>query len=199
MPGVSKVRLVLIRNTEVVDDSLGNYPCQGNSDMTSAGSEQAKTLVHDIRERFGDIAGIFASDSSQTRELGGLFSFAFEQHVVFDPRLREIDVGRISGKTRKDARIHFPEKHHQLSSLYFDFHSVGGECWHDAMMRFRLAVNSTIECGVYNPTCDDEIPTVLLVSHMAILERFFVRECSLLDQLHEQGSFDTIVWEIHTP
>ena len=95
---VLTTRLLLIRHAESTWNAAGRWQGHGDPPLSERGREQAAALA----SRWGEtpVDAFFASDLQRARETAAALGTAFGREPVWDPRLRELDVGTWTGLTR---------------------------------------------------------------------------------------------------
>ena len=103
------MKLLLIRHGESVANTEGRLQGQMDSPLTDRGREQARALAHRlVRERWS-VSSIHSSDLCRAADTAGILGAALEAPVFLDERLREYDVGVLTGLTRADIQHQYPE------------------------------------------------------------------------------------------
>jgi glucosyl-3-phosphoglycerate phosphatase len=95
---------VLVRHGETTWNADGRWQGQGGEGLSERGAAQAARTAHHLAESYADAVLIARSDSRRVIETAEPLAARLEIPVVADPRLREIDVGRWSGRTRAEVQ-----------------------------------------------------------------------------------------------
>ena len=151
-----------IRHGETENNSNGVYTGQMDIHLSSRGFEQAKK----IRDKFSDkkIDKIFSSDLIRAVETA---ETVFPNRVIErDSRLREIDVGNLSGKNSKEFRNNNPDMLKFLDNR--DYTPFGGENDSDVLARLSDFLDELSQ-----QTCD----AVAVFCHGGVLHTSL--ECAL--------------------
>lgn len=103
--------LCLIRHGETPWNREGRWQGHADPDLTAEGLEQAERLAVVLAERHAaePWQAIFASDLLRARRTAESIARALALPLGLDPRLRELDVGRWSGRTRAEIAAAEPE------------------------------------------------------------------------------------------
>jgi broad specificity phosphatase PhoE len=103
------MKLLFIRHGESVANTEGRLQGQMDSPLTTQGREQAHALARRlVRERW-PVSSIYSSDLCRAADTAGLLGAALEAPVFLDERLREYDVGVLTGLTRAEIEQQYPE------------------------------------------------------------------------------------------
>ncbi|HYE22555.1 MAG TPA: class I tRNA ligase family protein [Verrucomicrobiae bacterium] len=86
-----------------------NYPEPTPRDLTEIGQAQAQKMAENLKER-GGVDVIYASDILRTKHTAEIVGKALGIPVVFDPRLREYNLGSYNGKKLEEFHAAFPLK-----------------------------------------------------------------------------------------
>jgi probable phosphoglycerate mutase len=100
-------RLLLVRHGESIWNAEGRWQGAADPPLSDAGREQAAALAEFLRDAAVDV--IVTSDLDRARETAQIVADALGLPTpVVDPRLRERDVGEISGHTREEIEAKWP-------------------------------------------------------------------------------------------
>jgi broad specificity phosphatase PhoE len=114
--------------------------------------------------------------------------------IVSSEELREVYMGRMTGMTKADALVSFPERRHRSSHAHYDYQDIGGECADDVAFRVMRTIDN--EAFRLQQQCCDEYPTIVLVGHGTALRTVFVDRLRAFRKLHTQGDFQVCDWLI---
>ncbi|MFQ5417291.1 MAG: histidine phosphatase family protein [Myxococcota bacterium] len=95
---MSDARFVLIRHGESTWNAAGRWQGQGDPPLSKRGRTQATRLALQLANEGIDV--IVASDLARAAETAAILGEALGLEAESDPRLRELDVGRWTGRTR---------------------------------------------------------------------------------------------------
>ena len=104
--------------------------------LTKKGIEQIKKIAQRLRKERIDF--IFSSDFPRTRQTAGIIAEELGiEKINFDKRLKEINVGIYTGKSKKELNDDFPENIRRFSKPL-----PRGESWNDLKKRMTDFLNS---------------------------------------------------------
>lgn len=103
------VRLVLVRHGESEWNAAGIMQGHGGSGLNDRGRWQADTTAAYLHRVLPEVALIARSDLQRVEETAAPAERLLGADVVVDKRLREIDVGTWTGKTRDEVLVEDPE------------------------------------------------------------------------------------------
>jgi broad specificity phosphatase PhoE len=100
-------RLLLVRHGESVWNAEGRWQGAADPPLSDAGRAQAARLAEYVRDHGIDV--IVTSDLSRAMETGSIVADALQLEApLIEARLRERDVGEISGHTRAEIELKWP-------------------------------------------------------------------------------------------
>jgi probable phosphoglycerate mutase len=100
-------RLLLVRHGESIWNAEGRWQGSADPPLSDAGRDQARALAEFLRDAGVDV--IVTSDLDRARETAQIVADALGLPApVVDARLRERDVGEISGHTREEIEAKWP-------------------------------------------------------------------------------------------
>jgi glucosyl-3-phosphoglycerate phosphatase len=102
-------RLVLVRHGETDWNVQRRWQGQTGTGLNALGRRQARATAAHLAATFPETALIARSDSLRVAETSHPLEEALAAPVVVDPRLRELDVGRWSGRTSAEVEVADPE------------------------------------------------------------------------------------------
>src|SRR5919197_1148474 len=112
--GGTPVRILLARHGETVSNLEGRWQGQTDSPLTERGLAQARELGRALADE--PLAAVYSSDLGRALETAREVAAPHALEVTPDPRLRELHVGRWSGRVGRESRGEFPG----LSALWGD-------------------------------------------------------------------------------
>jgi len=152
------VRLLLIRHGESVGNAEGRMQGQFDSPLSDLGRDQARALLARLQGEGWNPAVIYSSDLCRASETAGILAAGLEAPVTLDVRLREYDIGVLSGVIWREVEALYPEVWRKLQQR--DGSSViPGE---EGLAAFHERLSSTA-ADILAAHQDDE--TVAVVSH----------------------------------
>ncbi len=105
------MKLLLIRHGQSEGNAAHRIQGQGEFPLTELGREQARRLARRLSATDGDVAAIYASSQSRAVETAEILAEALGAPVILDDRLREFDVGALTGLTMAEVAVRFPDFH----------------------------------------------------------------------------------------
>jgi glucosyl-3-phosphoglycerate phosphatase len=105
----SVTRLVLVRHGETDWNVDGRWQGQGGEGLSARGHAQSEATARHLARAYPDTVLVARSDSQRVEETARPLTDLLDAPVIVDPRLREIDVGRWSGRTRAEVQATDPE------------------------------------------------------------------------------------------
>jgi glucosyl-3-phosphoglycerate phosphatase len=103
------VRLVLVRHGETAWNAEGRWQGQTGVGLNALGRQQAEVTAAHLAAAHPGATLIARSDAQRVAETAAPLEARLDVPVLVDPRLREIDVGRWSGRTRAEVRAMDPD------------------------------------------------------------------------------------------
>lgn len=98
-------RLVLVRHGETDWNAEGRWQGQTGVGLNALGRRQARATAQHLAAAHPDAALIARSDSQRVAETAAPLQMLLDVPVLIDARLRELDVGRWSGRTRAEVEV----------------------------------------------------------------------------------------------
>jgi broad specificity phosphatase PhoE len=108
------MKLLLIRHGQSVANAQGRLQGQLDSPLTELGRTQAQALARRLVREGWPASTIYASDLVRATETAEILSDNLSAPVVRDERLREYDVGVLTGLVWRDIEVQYPEIWHGL-------------------------------------------------------------------------------------
>lgn len=137
------LRLVIVRHGESQWNRARLWQGQGGTGLTDRGQRQADTTAAHLMARYRDIRLLAHSDQQRVRETITPFRSALRCPIVVDPRLRELDVGRWTGRTHDEVRALDPEGY-QAFMARRDVRAGGGERIGDLRARVTQSLRDVL-------------------------------------------------------
>jgi broad specificity phosphatase PhoE len=103
------MKLLLIRHGESIANTEGRLQGQLDSPLSDRGREQARALAARLLHERRTIAAIYASDLSRSAETAEILATGLSAPLHLDARLREYDVGDLTGVIWSEVEFLFPE------------------------------------------------------------------------------------------
>jgi len=103
------MRLLCIRHGQSVANTEGRLQGQLDSPLTDLGREQARALARRLVREGWSLSAIHTSDLSRAAETARILGDALRAPVFPDERLREHDVGSLTGLTLTQIEQQYPE------------------------------------------------------------------------------------------
>jgi broad specificity phosphatase PhoE len=128
----------LLRHGESEWNAAGRWQGQGDPPLSARGREQAARLAEALVDE--GIEAIFASDLVRAAETAGFVAERLGLAVSSDPRLRELDVGRWSGRTRSEIEADDVADLAAFESGDREARAGGGECRREVAERAMSAI-----------------------------------------------------------
>ncbi|WP_264844131.1 histidine phosphatase family protein [Caldinitratiruptor microaerophilus] len=152
---------LLARHGETEWNRDGRWQGQSDVALSALGLAQARALGQRLAPE--PVAAIYSSDLIRARATADAIARALARPapVHLDRRLREVDVGRIAGLTRREVAEAFPEFWAALKDHPVDTRFPGGETFRELEARVLEAVQ---EIAARHP---DE--TVVVVTHGGVI------------------------------
>lgn len=102
-------RIVLVRHGESLWNAAGLFQGQAGPGLSPLGHEQAELVADHLAVRFDDITLLAASDLPRVAETAAPAAARMAASLVVDTRLREIDLGRWTGRRHDDIALAYPD------------------------------------------------------------------------------------------
>jgi len=103
------VKLLLIRHGESVGNAEGRMQGQFDSPLTDYGRDQARALLVRLQGEGWKPSVIYASDLCRAAETASILVAGLDAPVTLDTRLREYDIGVLSGVIWREVEALYPE------------------------------------------------------------------------------------------
>ncbi len=99
-------RFFIARHGETVFNVSGRWQGQGDSPLTARGLAQARELGRALAHE--PITAVYSSDLGRAAQTAQAVAEGHALDVWLEPRLREIDVGRWTGKSGEEIEAEYP-------------------------------------------------------------------------------------------
>lgn len=161
------MKLLLVRHGESVGNLEGRMQGQFDSPLTDRGRDQARALLKRLQDEGWRPSILYASDLSRAAETARILAEGLGAPVTFDARLREYDIGVLSGVVWREVEVLYPEVWRRRQQEGVD-PEIPGEEGLDA---FRRRVSSVV-AGIVAAHREEE--TVAVVAHGGTLAMILV-------------------------
>lgn len=182
------VRFILCRHTQT-DDNVAQRLCgaRQNPALNGTGVLQADALAGQLAAF--PVEAIYASDLTRAMQLATRIATPHGLEVILDKRLRETDIGELSGLRKEEAHTRFPEPYLRTAHPNYDFRSVGGESRKQVIDRELECLNEL--CAKHGMGRGMPTPHIVVVGHGTALRdiRMHLGQGS---DLHEQGQYQLL-------
>ena len=103
------MKLLLIRHGESVGNAEGRMQGQFDSPLTDRGRDQARALLARLQGEGWKPSVIYSSDLCRAAETACILAAGLDAPVTLDARLREYDIGVLSGVIWREVEVLHPE------------------------------------------------------------------------------------------
>jgi len=103
------LKLLLIRHGESVGNAEGRMQGQFDSPLSDLGRDQARALLARLQDEGWKPSAIYSSDLCRAAETAGILAAGLDAPVTLDARLREYDIGVLSGVIWREVEVLYPE------------------------------------------------------------------------------------------
>ena len=103
------MKLLLIRHGQSVANSEGRWQGHLDSPLTDRGREQARALARRLVREGWSVSAIHTSDLSRAAETAEILGSALQAPLFLDERLREYDIGKLTGLNRGEVETLYPD------------------------------------------------------------------------------------------
>lgn len=173
--------LILIRHTQTDENVDKMYSCQRDVPLNPNGLLQATSLAWEISGR--QVAAIYASDLRRTRLVAEIIGIHHRHTpLIADRRLRELDMGGLSGMTKDVVLARYPEARFRTTDGAYDFSSVGGETRNQVISRQLSLLREVRKRHTGSPG------TIVLVGHGTAV-RNLLEALGFSEKMHKQGGY----------
>jgi broad specificity phosphatase PhoE len=159
------VRILLARHGETVFNLEGRWQGQADSPLNERGLAQARQLGRALAD--DSLAAVYSSDLGRAMQTAQEVAAPHGLELKADIRLREIDVGNWTGKTRTEIEAAFPGSLHSWSTAPASVRLPGsGETMLEAQARALAFFSKQM------PQHVDQ--TIVVISHGALTQLILV-------------------------
>jgi 2,3-bisphosphoglycerate-dependent phosphoglycerate mutase len=134
--------LYLFRHSQSVDNKRQIFSGWRDTPLTSFGLSQAKKVARKLKGKHIDVA--FSSDQKRALQtLDEVLKFHKGAPVIIDPRLRERNYGKLTGK----SKVAFAKKNPKLYAVYHRAYNIGppqGESFKDVNARVQPFIHDLL-------------------------------------------------------
>ena len=156
-------RFILVRHGETEWNVQGREMGQLDSPLTPLGLAQARRVG--IRLATAGIQALYSSDLPRAARTASIIAGLSNQHVIFDFRLRERNMGIFQGLLLAERETRYPREYADYKAVGFDYVVPEGES-------ARQRLDRTLEC-LDDLALKHPGQVVLVVTHGGILLGFF--------------------------
>lgn len=162
--GGTPVRILLARHGETAFNVEGRWQGQSDSPLTERGQAQATELAHALTDE--QVAAVYSSDLGRAADTAAHVAALHGLDVTRDARLREIDVGAWTGKTRDEINAAYPGGLQAWATRPSAYQLPGGESLRSAQTRAIEFFDERMPSHVGQ--------TIAVVSHGAVCQTILV-------------------------
>lgn len=170
------MKIILAQHARTLHTARRQHSGQLDPPLSKRGRRQAKNLSRELRGI--GITHAFCSDRKRSKQTARIVVAGTGVLPVPNRLLRQVDMGRAAGLTRRQAVVRFGERC-STRHPHFDFRGVGGESRQQAVRRYRAFFR-----GLERRLDRDAV--VLVICHGTAL-RVFLEETGL--ECPERGSY----------
>ncbi|MGE8203011.1 histidine phosphatase family protein [Heyndrickxia sp. NPDC080065] len=132
----------------------------GDSELTENGIGNAVSLGGRLKEV--KFKAIYSSPSKRTRVTAELIRGIKNIPIVYDEKLKEINMGEWEGKTKSYIIDHYPNEYHLFWNAPHLYHSDNGENFIDLQIRVLKAIDTIKEQNTSG--------NILIVTHSVVIK-----------------------------
>src|SRR5919201_202690 len=136
------VRILLTRHGETVSNVEGRWQGQTDSPLTERGLAQARELARVLRNE--PLQAIYASDLGRAFDTAQEVARPHGLEVIAEKRLRELDVGRWTGRLGTEIRESEPDLIALWRNRPAELQIPGGETLAQAQQRALAFIDETL-------------------------------------------------------
>jgi broad specificity phosphatase PhoE len=103
------MKLLLVRHGQSVANTEGRLQGQFDSPLTDLGRDQARALAHRLVREGWSISAVYASDLCRAAETAAILAGELCAPLTLDERLREYDVGVLTGVVWREIEHLYPD------------------------------------------------------------------------------------------
>jgi len=182
------IQCVLCRHTQS-EDNLAK-PLSGSRNdppLTELGIMQAERLAQTLAPL--GLVALYSSDLIRVAQMSVIIGRAARLDPIYDMRLREADIGALSGISKAEARAKYPDERHQASGPRFDFSEFGGENFSQVIARYMAVFREA--AGRYGTDKAADAPLICFAGHGSAI-RAVMRHLGDPRDLHKQGGYQIV-------
>ena len=161
------MKLLLIRHGESVGNAEGRMQGQFDSPLNDRGRDQARALLARLQGEGWKPSVLYSSDLRRAVETAGILATGLGAPVTLDARLREYDIGVLSGVVWREVEVLYPELWRRLQQRD-ESSAIPGE---EGLAAFHRRLSSAA-AGILAAHQQDEI--VAVVAHGGTLGMILV-------------------------
>jgi probable phosphoglycerate mutase len=135
---MSETRFLLIRHAESTWNAAGRWQGHADLPLSAQGRTQAEALGSELADHGIDV--LLASDLERAVRTAVILGKALGLEPILDARLRELDIGRWAGFTRREIAEREPAALARFESGDPDSRAGGGESRRELRGRVRACV-----------------------------------------------------------
>lgn len=178
------MRLLLIRHAQSEGNAAHIIQGQADYPLTALGRRQAGCLARRLAAEFEGVAAIYASPQSRALETAQILAGVLAVPVTPDDRLKEYDVGQLTGLTLKEVEERFPEVYAAWMADVEDWIDFPDS---ETLERFHRRVGAAFADIVAG---HDGGETVAVVSHGGTLGTYLIQALDLPPDRRHPFRFD---------
>jgi broad specificity phosphatase PhoE len=103
------LKLLLIRHGQSVGNAEGRIQGQFDSPLNDRGRDQARALAQRLQREDWPISAIYTSDLKRAAETAEILAARLDLPLIHDVRLREYDIGILSGVVWREVEHLYPD------------------------------------------------------------------------------------------
>ena len=162
--------LYFVRHGETDDNARLVFQGQGGKGLNARGRAQARRLAARMRKAL--VTTIVASDLERAEETARIVGLECGVVHSVDPDLREVDVGRWTGKSHEEIAELYPDEWAAWSSG-LDLRRGGGETYSELALRIERVVERIAALDAKDP--------ILVVSHGGAIKSYVAKVLGVSD------------------
>eukprot|EP00435_Cladocopium_sp_Y103_P059956 s329_g21.t1 len=165
------VQIYVCRHGTTTWNLAKKWQGQQDTELAPEGIQQAEETGKLLASRISRCSRIYASDLKRAHHTAQIYGKALNCEVVLEPRLREPSLGKFEGMHRSDIYAEFADLFKELAKMsqserlhkaYFE----GLESPAETSVRVEALAQDVLN----NATTEEEVTTVLFVTHSKVLE-----------------------------
>lgn len=185
---MKQANIILCRHTQTDLNAQHKYTGQIDVPLNSTGEAQAENLAIQLAKL--SVSMIVSSDLIRTTQTAAKILKLHSSVALYtDCRLREVNLGKINGMSKNEARQLFPDAKFSTRNPNFDFRDVGGESYQQVIQRLTGCFDEIVE-NIKVTTATQSC--IVIVGHGTAL-RLFLEHLGI-PCLLEQGNYQKIIY-----